>query len=129
MEVAIIVIAAFIVLLLLIIAAVRMCIKYHCINFCDQDVESIDDHEILGDVDESDSLDDEDPNCEEILNDALDADMDSGKEDGGEEALNGVDLSDVISPHQGHCLCDSDQCAMDCEGDEYINNSLRESLL
>ena len=69
MEVTTIVIAAFIVLLLLFIFAVRMCYKYHCINCCDPDVDSIEDLEIVGDVDMSDSLDDEDEYCEEILND------------------------------------------------------------
>ena len=129
MDVAIIVIAAFFVLLLLIIAAVRMCIKYHCIIFCDQNVESIDVLEIEGDVDMSESFDNEDESCGEIFNDDQDVDIDSGEKDEEEEALNCHEPRDVTRPIQGNFQSDSEQSATDCESDECTTNRLQESLL
>ena len=81
MEVTIIVIVVFIVLLLLIAAAVRMCNKYHCIHCCDPDVESMDDLDITGDVDMSDSLDGADQDCEDILDDDLYDNMGDGEKE------------------------------------------------
>ena len=75
------------------------------ILFCDQDVDSIDDLDIAGVVDMSDSLNEASRNGEDIFDDDLYDNIDNADDQEEEEALYGHALGEITPPLQGQCKC------------------------